>query len=158
MSSDRPFAVAAVAVALLAGLLRGVQSQLPPLLADAGFALANVSLVVAGATIGLFVLDPLVLFAVGYGWGQRAAVRAEYATFAASVLVVALVGYGVAHVLVVSTVATVDPLSTAMSKTALGVAALGFALRATLAAVAGGAVAEFRSRDVRATRWSETDD
>lgn len=158
MPSDRPFAIAAVLVALFAGLLRGVHSQLPALLADAGVVLTGVSLVTAAATITLFVLDPLALFVVGYAWGRHAAVRSAYATFAASVLVVALAGYVLANVAAVSAVAGVDPVPTAISKTTLGVAALGFALRATLAAVAGGAVAEFRTPDVRTGSWTETDD
>lgn len=158
MPSDRPFAVAAVVVALLAGLLRGVRSQLPAVLAESGLALTEVSLVVAAATILVFVLDPLVLFAAGYGWGQRAAVRSAYATFAASVLVVALVGYVVAHAATIAVVAGVEPVPTATSKTALGVAALGFALRATLAVVAGSAVAEFRHGSVSSAGWSEMDD
>ena len=158
MPSDRPFAIAAVVVALLAGLLHGVRSQLPALLADAGIALTQVSIVAAAATIALFVLDPLLLVVVGYAWGQRAAVRSAYAMFAASVLVVALVGYVLAHVTTISIVAGIDPVPTAFSKTALGVAALGFALRATLASVAGGAVAEFRTSDVRTGGWTEADD
>lgn len=158
MPSDRPFAVAAVAVALLAGLLRGVKPQLPAVLAESGLALTEVSLVVAAATVVPFVLDPLVLFAVGYGWGRRAAVRSAYATFAASVLVVALVGYVVAHAAAISAVAGVEPLPTATSKTALGVAALGFALRATFAVLAGSAVAEFRTGRTSASAWPERSD
>lgn len=159
MPSERSFTAIAIAVALCAGLLAGARAHLPVVLVESlGITLSQAGLAFAATTIALFVLDPLLLFALGYGWGQRAAVRNQYATFAAAVLLVALVGYAAGQVATVSALTSGEPMATAMSRTALGVTALGFALRATLAAVAGGAVAEFRSSDVRSTSWSEADD
>lgn len=153
MPSDRSFAALAVGVALFAGLLRGVQSQLPSLLIETLNVSASLAgLAVAVTVVAAFVLDPLALFAFGYLWGQRATVRSEYAHFAAVILAVSLVGYGLGHVLALSTVPDFQVLTTALSRAALGATALGFALRATLAAVAGGAIAEFRSGEP-ATAW-----
>lgn len=155
-----PLGIATV-VALLAGAATALQQSLPSVL----IRLDLIELTSGSITIALFVagvvglaLSPVGTFATGYVWGTRADVRSGYLTLAGLTGAAALVGFLAASVVMFAVMLpTLDRLL--LNLLAMVTSAMGL-LSIPLAALAGGAIAHFRTseRDGDRPTPSRTDD
>lgn len=138
----------ALLVALLAGSIQAAQLYLPRLAIRQGTPAAELSILVPAIGLLSLAVSPFVAGLVGYLWGTWADVRNRWLPFVLGTIVAAFVGFlgtSLLLVLLISILAGSPELETLTRQlpysvlSGLGLVSVG------LVALAGGAIAEFRS-------------
>lgn len=147
MSSSRNLLGITVALAFVVGLLHGSRMLLPAYLANVGgYTVVSIGTILSGLVILSILLDPFVVFALGYLWGRRANVPDAYLGFGARLFAAAFVGFALGYAAILASLP--DPMGSVVVRTAMvsAVAGVGTAANVALAALAAGALAHFRGR------------
>jgi len=142
-------AIPAVATALAAGVVRATQVYAPQLLATGDVPIERLSLVLTAVGVVSLALSPVGVAVAGYVWGTAADVERRWPRFVGATFAAAVAGFAAAYLLATAVVAF-GPVPFRASEV---VAQAGFHLLAAvelvavpLVALAGAAVAQFRSR------------
>jgi MFS family permease len=147
MSSNRNLLGVTVALAFLAGLLRGSRMLLPVYLTrSGGLPIEGVGAVLSWLSILLLVADPLALLALGYLWGRRADVADAYLGFGGRLFAAALVGFAVGYAAIFLSLPELEGSIVVRTAMVSGVAGVKTAANLALAALAASALAHFRGR------------
>jgi hypothetical protein len=141
--------VPAVAVALLAGALRATQVYAPQLLSTGGVPMRHMSTVVTGIGVLSLAVSPFGVATAGYLWRTDVDVGRRWLRLVGATLAAALAGF-VATYLLLTAVVALGPTPPRPGELAVWAAfhlltAVGL-VGVPLVALAGAAVAQFRSR------------
>lgn len=138
--------VPAIAIALLAGLLRAVQLYAPQMVASRGIGAQQLGLILPLLGLLTLAVSPFGAVIAGYVWGIGADVSEEWLRFTVTIVLAALAGFVVMSLLMVGLLVGTGSTDTgpvvrqvAYSVIpALGLVGVGFS------ALAGGAIGQFR--------------
>lgn len=142
-------AIPAVATALAAGVVRATQVYAPQLLAARDVPIERLSLVLTAVGVVSLALSPVGVAVAGYVWGSVADVERRWLRFVGATFAAAVAGFAAAYLLATVVVALgPTPLSSGgfVGRIGFHVLAAAELVGVPLVALAGAAVAQFRSR------------